>query len=210
MLDVAKYILPEPVGMWACLGRTIRIRPWTDRPSVISFGMTWALSTWSCSRISCTSASWRWVTNMAARPWSNCWRRRPASECHSGMDNRMTLLTCPSSPPDFRSTFQQRALNAVSAFFHTWVNRAVYVPRHQSDGQALSYTVYPGHEDRPPLVDILRNVTLTLVNSHHGAVGSSVPMVPTLVNVAGMHCTPSGRLPEVRHSLCTVRNITGI
>ncbi|KAL5233409.1 hypothetical protein ACI65C_000819 [Semiaphis heraclei] len=105
----------------------------------------------------------------------------------------------PAYIPDLTSafgsnmTFAQRTRNAVSAFFYTAVSRLVYLPRQRA--VADKHFVYPGHERRPDLVDMLRNVSLTLVNSHP-ATGSAVPMVPSFVYVAGMHCVPAGPLPE--------------
>lgn len=91
-------------------------------------------------------------------------------------------------------TFVQRTSNAVSAFFYTAVSRLVYMPRQRA--VAEKHFVYPGHERRPDLVDMLRNISLTLVNSHP-VVGTAVPMVPSYVHVAGMHCVPAAPLPEV-------------
>ncbi|XP_022179701.1 UDP-glucuronosyltransferase 2C1-like [Myzus persicae] len=105
----------------------------------------------------------------------------------------------PAYIPDLTSafgsnmTFAQRTSNAVSAFFYTAVSRLVYLPRQRA--VADKHFVYPGHERRPDLVDMLRNVSLTLVNSHP-VLGSAVPLVPSYVHVAGMHCVPAGPLPE--------------
>lgn len=103
----------------------------------------------------------------------------------------------PDLTSDFASnlTFAQRTANALAAFFYTAVSRLVYLPRQRA--VAGKYFVYPGHERRPDLTEILRNVSLTLVNGHP-IVGSAVPMVPSYVNVAGMHCAPPRELPEVR------------
>lgn len=92
-------------------------------------------------------------------------------------------------------TFAQRTANAVTAFFYTAVNRLYYLPRHRAI--ADRYIAYPGHGGRPDLADMLRNISLTLVNNHP-VIGGAVPTVPSYVNVAGMHCVPAKPLPEVR------------
>lgn len=107
----------------------------------------------------------------------------------------------PAYVPEFtmgftdRMTFVQRVRNTVSALCNTWLARAFYLPRQQA--LADKHFVYPGHEQRPPLADMLRNVSLTLVNSHPTYIGYPAPTVPGFINVAGMHCVPSGPLPEV-------------
>lgn len=106
----------------------------------------------------------------------------------------------PSYIPDLSSvfasnmTFMQRTTNSLATFFYTVVNRVFYLPRHRTISD--KYFVYPGHESRPDLTEILRNISLTLVNSH-SIIGSAVPMVPSYVNVAGMHCVPPKELPKV-------------
>ncbi|XP_025408888.1 UDP-glucuronosyltransferase 1-1-like, partial [Sipha flava] len=105
----------------------------------------------------------------------------------------------PAYLPDMASryasnmSFAQRTANAAAAFFYTVANRAFYLPRHRQ--LANRYFVYPGHEHRPDLTDMLRNISLTLINSHP-VIGSPAPMVPTYINVAGMHCVPSSQLPQ--------------
>lgn len=100
-------------------------------------------------------------------------------------------LTAVATP---NMTFGQRTVNTVSAFVYTFLDRLVYLPRQRA--LARKYFVYPGHERRPDLVDLLRNVSLTLINSHP-VIGAPAPMVPTYVDVAGMHCEPAKKLPEV-------------
>lgn len=106
----------------------------------------------------------------------------------------------PAYMPDLTSlyasnmTFTQRTTNFISTFFYTAVNRLIYLPWHRII--ADKYFVYPGHERRPDLTEMLQNISLTLINSHP-IIGSAVPMVPSYVNVAGMHCVPPKQLPKV-------------
>lgn len=92
-------------------------------------------------------------------------------------------------------TFVQRAQNGVAALFNTWVNRLLYMPQQRAIMD--EHFAYPGHEGRPDLETMLRNVSLTLVNSHP-LIGPPAPYVPSYVQVAGMHMKPAGPLPMVR------------
>ncbi|XP_015369013.1 PREDICTED: UDP-glucuronosyltransferase 2C1-like isoform X2 [Diuraphis noxia] len=89
-------------------------------------------------------------------------------------------------------TFPQRVQNAVAALFNTWVNRLLYMPQQRAIMD--EHFAYAGHEDRPDLDMMLRNVSLTLVNSHP-LIGPAAPYVPSYIQVAGMHMKPAGPLP---------------
>jgi len=84
-------------------------------------------------------------------------------------------------------TFLQRAENTSSAVFNTWINRALYLPQHRLILD--EYFTYAEREHRPDLEIMLRNVSLTLVNSHP-LIGSVAPLIPSYVQVAGMHVKP--------------------
>ncbi|XP_068217267.1 UDP-glycosyltransferase UGT5-like isoform X3 [Palaemon carinicauda] len=49
--------------------------------------------------------------------------------------------------------------------------------------------------DLPPLLDIEKNQSLVLLNSHFST-GLTVPLLPSQVEVGGMHCRPAKPLPE--------------
>ncbi|XP_064113060.1 UDP-glycosyltransferase UGT5-like isoform X2 [Macrobrachium nipponense] len=51
--------------------------------------------------------------------------------------------------------------------------------------------------DLPPLLDIERNQSLTLLNSHF-SMDMPVPLLPSQIEVGGLHCRPAKPLPEVR------------
>ncbi|XP_025419747.1 UDP-glucuronosyltransferase 2B7-like [Sipha flava] len=90
-------------------------------------------------------------------------------------------------------TFLQRVDNALAAVFNTWINRLVYVPQQQA--LVREYFRFAGHERMPDLETMLRNVSLTLINSHP-MIGPAVPLVPSFVQVAGMHLKPAQTLPQ--------------
>lgn len=91
-------------------------------------------------------------------------------------------------------TFRQRVQNAACTALNTWANRLLYLPQHRA--LLDEYFAYAGHERRPDLADMLRNVSLTLINSHP-LFGSVAPLVPSFVHVAGMHVGPPEPLPRV-------------
>ena len=55
--------------------------------------------------------------------------------------------------------------------------------------------------DLPPLLDIERNQSLSLLNTHF-SVGGAVPLLPSQVEVGGMHCRGAQPLPEVSCLQC--------
>ena len=50
--------------------------------------------------------------------------------------------------------------------------------------------------DLPPLLEIERNQSLTLMNSHF-SMFTPVPLLPSQVEVGAMHCRPAKALPQV-------------
>lgn len=198
MIDVAKYALPEPLGSWAF--GPFNTDNTLDKPSVRDFirndRTAFDVILFENFLHECFVALGHKYGAPVVQLLGSSSSVR-VSQWHGQPYN-------PAYIPEFtiafptNMSFWQRTANTVSAFFHTWASRLIYVPKHQS--LMDKHFVYPGHETRPPLVQMLRNVSLTLVNSHHGAVGSPVPMIPTFVNVAGMHCEPAKPLPEVRYN----------
>lgn len=106
----------------------------------------------------------------------------------------------PSYITDFTSgysapmNFWQRAENTWTAVMNTWANRLMYLPYHRTVMD--EYFAYAGHEDRPDIETMLRNISLTLVNSN-ALISSVAPFVPSYVQVAGMHTKPAKTLPQV-------------
>lgn len=49
----------------------------------------------------------------------------------------------------------------------------------------------------PQLGDILKNLSVSFVNAHH-SLGYPKPNLPNVVNLGGLHFTPSKPLPKVR------------
>ncbi|XP_064112814.1 UDP-glycosyltransferase UGT5-like isoform X2 [Macrobrachium nipponense] len=60
---------------------------------------------------------------------------------------------------------------------------------------AIQKEVNEHFPDLPPLLEIERNQSLVLLNSHF-SIGLTVPVLPSQVEVGGMHCRPPKPLPE--------------
>lgn len=90
--------------------------------------------------------------------------------------------------------FWQRAENTWTAIMYTWVSRLLYFPQQQAIMD--KYFAYAGYEERPDLETMLRNVSLTLVNSN-SIISSVAPFVPSYIQVAGMHIKSVKTLPQV-------------
>ncbi|XP_050523255.1 UDP-glycosyltransferase UGT5-like [Daktulosphaira vitifoliae] len=114
------------------------------------------------------------------------------SQWNSNPYNPAYITDITSSFPS-NMTFVQRLINTVSVFLYTAFNRIAYIP--QQERLMNKYMTYVGHENRPSLVELLRNISLTLINTHP-VIGYPYPMIPSYVHVAGMHCKPPKELPE--------------
>ncbi|XP_050423758.1 UDP-glycosyltransferase UGT4-like [Adelges cooleyi] len=105
----------------------------------------------------------------------------------------------PAYIPEFTSNFPtgmsfvQRLGNTALAFFSTCMYRLVSIPQHRAIMD--SYFDYPGHEGRPDLTDMLRNVSLTVYMSNP-VLGTVSPTVPNFIPMAGTHTTPAKQLPQ--------------
>ncbi|MPC53573.1 UDP-glucuronosyltransferase 2B14 [Portunus trituberculatus] len=59
----------------------------------------------------------------------------------------------------------------------------------------FKYPISAQFPDLPPLLDIERNQSLTLINTHF-SITTPVPLLPSQVEVGGMHCRPAKPLPQ--------------
>ncbi|KAK7069026.1 hypothetical protein SK128_007339 [Halocaridina rubra] len=87
-------------------------------------------------------------------------------------------------------TLYKRALNlATHMAFPFLYNYWLVIPAVQQEISKL----FP---DLPPLLDIQRNQSLTLMNSHFSTEMAVVPLLPSQVEVGAMHCRPGEPLPH--------------
>ncbi|XP_050426684.1 UDP-glycosyltransferase UGT5-like [Adelges cooleyi] len=124
------------------------------------------------------------MLSMGANSKVSQWHRNPINPAYipdqqTGFVPKMNIL--------------QRSSNTLSAIFNTFLAQYLYLPWQQAI--ANRYFVYPGSWNRPPLEDLLSNVSLTLLNNHF-IIGSPTPLIPSFINVAGMHCQKPKRLPK--------------
>jgi len=89
-----------------------------------------------------------------------------------------------------RMTFSQRFTN----FLMEWLFELMYLKVMPGDNEKI-YRKYLG-EDTPGMLEIERNVSLILSNSHI-AVNSIRPGMPDIVEVGGLHLRPPKPLPKV-------------
>jgi len=91
-------------------------------------------------------------------------------------------------------SFIERLTNTVLSFVHTALGSFFYFPKQRD--LMDKYFNYTGWETRPSMENMLKNISLTLINTHF-SVGTSRPLVPSYIDVAGMHLKPASTLPEV-------------
>ncbi|XP_022164054.1 2-hydroxyacylsphingosine 1-beta-galactosyltransferase-like isoform X1 [Myzus persicae] len=90
--------------------------------------------------------------------------------------------------------FIERLKNTISGLMQSYADNFVYFPKMKETMD--TYITYDGWESRPPLEQMLKNVSLTLVNSNYYAIGVARPYLPGIVEVGGMHIKPPNPLPE--------------
>ncbi|XP_050424431.1 UDP-glycosyltransferase UGT5-like [Adelges cooleyi] len=90
-------------------------------------------------------------------------------------------------------TFAERLTNTVLTLMHTTLSSIFYLPKQRD--LMDKYFNYTGWETRPSMDSMLKNVSLTLLNTHF-SVGIPRPLVPTYVDVAGMHLKSASSLPK--------------
>ncbi|XP_075223896.1 uncharacterized protein LOC142325751 [Lycorma delicatula] len=83
-----------------------------------------------------------------------------------------------------KMSFLQRCHNTLRAIMNIFGNYLYYLP--EQERLMRKYFNYTDAEEIPPLIDMLLNVSLTIVNSHI-SVDYARPWVPSVVEVAGVH-----------------------
>lgn len=94
--------------------------------------------------------------------------------------------------------FSYRLINTLFGLYGLWVEPIVYLPimQHFMD----KYFQYPGYEDRPPLTEMLKNISLSLIDSDV-TILSPRPYVPNFIEVPGIHLQPTKDMSEVPYSV---------
>lgn len=91
-------------------------------------------------------------------------------------------------------SFLERLENTVNGLWDlAWFNW-YFVPAQ--DAIIKKHFKYPGVEKIPSVSELIKNISLSLVNSHF-SIGYSRPFSPNMVEIAGMHLKPVQKLPKV-------------
>lgn len=96
-------------------------------------------------------------------------------------------------------SFFERFKNTIVGMLQLFAEDYFYIPVQKEIMN--KYFKYKGHESRPPIEDMLKNVSLTLINSHH-SVGISRPHLPGSVEIAGLHINEPKPLSGVSEYQC--------
>ncbi|XP_042233281.1 UDP-glycosyltransferase UGT5-like [Homarus americanus] len=129
-----------------------------------------------------------------------------------GMDPRQSAVLGNVLNPACDSTYLidfipssawHRFLNTIKLIGHSvyWRHWAI-VPLIQKEISAQ----FP---ELPPLLDLERNMSLALLNSHF-TISKTVPLLPSQVEVGAMHCRPANPLPQELESWITGAGAEGV
>ncbi|XP_050693895.1 UDP-glucosyltransferase 2-like [Eriocheir sinensis] len=102
-------------------------------------------------------------------------------------------------PMSMWQRLKNTVMHVVVSFY--WRNWAV-VPLVQMEISAQ----FP---DLPPLLEIEKNQSLSLLNTHF-SISTTVPLLPSQVEVGAMHCRPAKPLPEDLESWITDAGAEGV
>jgi len=106
----------------------------------------------------------------------------------------------PSYIPDPNSGYKdhmslfERTINFLVTCLQFFLFPIFYMPKQNEI--MLNYFNYTGSEFRPSLEEMTKNISLTLINTHF-TLGTARPLVPSFIEVAGMHLKPASKLPKV-------------
>lgn len=83
-----------------------------------------------------------------------------------------------------RMSFIERFKNTIIGIYQLFLEDYYYLPLQKDTMN--KYLKYKEHESRPPIEDMLKNVSVTLVNAHH-SIGATRPYSPGTIEIAGLH-----------------------
>lgn len=90
--------------------------------------------------------------------------------------------------------FSYRLLNTLFGLYGLWIEPILYLPTMQNFMD--KYFQYPGYEDRPPLTEMLKNISLSLIDSDT-MILSPRPYVPNFIEVPGIHLQSTKDISKV-------------
>jgi len=90
--------------------------------------------------------------------------------------------------------FQDRFFNTLIGLYGLFIEPVTYLPKLES--LMNKYFQYPGYENRPPLTQMLKTISLSLIDSDV-MILSPRPYVPSFIEVPGIHIQPSKKMNMV-------------
>lgn len=106
----------------------------------------------------------------------------------------------PSFTPDPNSgyTDQMSLFTRIMNFLVTYIKLLLYPIFYMPKQNEIMYKHfnYTGWECRPSIEKMIKNISLTLINTHF-TIGSVRPLIPNFIEVAGIHLNPVLNLPKV-------------
>lgn len=90
--------------------------------------------------------------------------------------------------------FQKRILNAIFNVYSTLIEPIIYIPKMEY--LMNTHFQYPGYEKRPSMTQMLKNISLSLIDSDI-MVLSPRPYVPSFIEVPGIHLKPTQNMNKV-------------
>lgn len=90
--------------------------------------------------------------------------------------------------------FWDRFTNTYIGLYGLLVEPITYLP--QMEKMMHNYFQYPGHENRPTMVEMLKNISLSLIDSDV-TILSPRPYVPNFIEIPGIHLQPIKKMNQV-------------
>jgi len=91
-------------------------------------------------------------------------------------------------------TFWERFTNSYIGFYCLFVELITYLPKLENIMD--TYFQYPGFENRPTMSEMLKNISLSLIDSDV-TLFSPRPYIPSFIEVPGIHFRPKKQMDEV-------------
>lgn len=91
-------------------------------------------------------------------------------------------------------TFWERFTNSYIGFYCLFVELITYLPKLENVMD--TYLQYPGYENRPTMSEMLKNISLSLIDSDV-KLFSQRPYIPSFIEVPGIHFRPKKQMDEV-------------
>lgn len=90
--------------------------------------------------------------------------------------------------------FWERLINTLIGCYSTFVEPTLYIPKMEN--LMNKYFQYPGYENRPTMSEMLKNISLNLIDSDL-MILSPRPYVPSFIEVPGIHIRPLQEINQV-------------